>query len=57
MVYSFISYSNLIYEMTVHAQDCTGITAVRIGLSIYSSLTKQSCLHELHIQDKSIFSN
>ena len=36
MAYSFISYSDIIYEITVHASDCTGGKAVGIGFSLYT---------------------
>ena len=39
MVYSFISYFDFMYEMTVHLAECSGRgKAVRIGISLYSYL-------------------
>ena len=35
VVYSFILYSDLIYESTVHYSDCTASKSVKIGPSIY----------------------
>ena len=50
MVYSFVSYSDLIYEITVHASKCTGSKAVKIGLSLYTYLVMHnSCTHAAHI--------
>ena len=50
MVYSFIIYSDLIYEITAHASGCIGSKDVRINLSYI--ITKSWCT-KLHIQDKS----
>ena len=36
MAHLFISHSDFTYEITVHAADCIGSTAVRIGFSLYT---------------------
>ena len=44
VVYSFISYSDFICEITVHAADSSEKSkAVRLGLSLYTYLIMQSC--------------
>ena len=44
MAYSFITYSNFIYEITVYAVDCDqrGKT-VSLGLALYTFLITKSC--------------
>ena len=43
MVYSIISSSEFVYEMTVHVSNCTGSKAVRIDLNLYTYLITKSC--------------
>ena len=44
MIYSFISYSDFIYESTVNAADCSiRSKAVRLGLSLHAYLIIKGC--------------